>query len=228
MSLVWLCLVCQPCPALQPHGWQPTRLLCLWGSPGKNTGVGSHCLLQGIFPTHRLNPRLLGLLHEQAVSLPLAPPGKPNIYIYIYIHHYVPRVRRSAYYLRCAQCYLNEWKNKEMNTSLQRDLTIYSAWRAELRLLVCCDKRNVFSDRSFLVLYHPPQSQPLIINLRILPQAVRPQLFLAFRLDQPFPCCTKEYGSRVLLFWWPRSSCEHPSHSCWIFTWPNCPPLPTH
>ena len=31
-----------------------------WGSPGKNTGVGCHDLLQGIFPTQGLNP---GLLH---------------------------------------------------------------------------------------------------------------------------------------------------------------------
>ena len=30
---------------LQPHGWQPTRLLRLWDSPGKSTGVGCHCLL---------------------------------------------------------------------------------------------------------------------------------------------------------------------------------------
>ena len=29
-----------------------------WNSPGQNTGVGSHCLLQGIFPTQRLNPGL--------------------------------------------------------------------------------------------------------------------------------------------------------------------------
>ena len=29
-----------------PHRWQPTRLLCLWDSLGKNTGVGCHCLLQ--------------------------------------------------------------------------------------------------------------------------------------------------------------------------------------
>ena len=30
----------------QPHGLQPTRLLCPWESPGKSTGVGCHCLLQ--------------------------------------------------------------------------------------------------------------------------------------------------------------------------------------
>ena len=30
------------------HRWQPTRLLCPWDSPGKNTGVGCHFLLQSI------------------------------------------------------------------------------------------------------------------------------------------------------------------------------------
>ena len=29
-----------------PHGWQPTRLPRPWDSPGKNTGVGCHFLLQ--------------------------------------------------------------------------------------------------------------------------------------------------------------------------------------
>ena len=42
-------------------------------SPGKNTGVGFHILLQGIFPIQRSNPHLLRLLHWQAGSLPLAP-----------------------------------------------------------------------------------------------------------------------------------------------------------
>ena len=35
------------------------RLLCPWDSPGKNTGVGSHSLLQGILRTQGLNPGLL-------------------------------------------------------------------------------------------------------------------------------------------------------------------------
>ena len=38
------------------------RLLCPWDSAGKNTGVGSHALLQGIFPTQGLSPGLLQLL----------------------------------------------------------------------------------------------------------------------------------------------------------------------
>ena len=52
-------------------------------SPGKNTGVDCHTLLQGIFPTQGSNPCLLHLLHWQVCSLPLVPPGMP-IYMYIY------------------------------------------------------------------------------------------------------------------------------------------------
>ena len=61
---------------LVPHG--VTRLLCPWGCPGKNTGVGCHFLLQGIFLTQELNLHLSCLLHWQADSLPLVPLGKPT------------------------------------------------------------------------------------------------------------------------------------------------------
>ena len=38
----WCCdMISQSCPALQPHGLEPARLLCLWDSPGRNTGVGA-------------------------------------------------------------------------------------------------------------------------------------------------------------------------------------------
>ena len=57
---------------------EPARLLCPWDSPGKNTGVGCHFLLQGIFLTQGPNLHLLCLLHWQAGSLSLAPPGKHN------------------------------------------------------------------------------------------------------------------------------------------------------
>ena len=52
------------------------RLLCPWDSPGKNTGVGCHVLLQGIFPTQGLNLSPFCLLHWQVDSLPLALLGK--------------------------------------------------------------------------------------------------------------------------------------------------------
>ena len=32
----------------QPHGLQPSRLLCPWDFPGKSTGVGCHCLLRDL------------------------------------------------------------------------------------------------------------------------------------------------------------------------------------
>ena len=53
-----------------------------WDFPGKNTGVGCHALLQGIFPTQEWNPQLLGPLHCQVGSLPLKPPGKPYTYVF--------------------------------------------------------------------------------------------------------------------------------------------------
>ena len=46
-------------------------------SPGKNTGVASHFLLQDIFLTQGSNLCLLCLLHWQVGSSPLEPPGKP-------------------------------------------------------------------------------------------------------------------------------------------------------
>ena len=47
-----------------------------WDSPGKNTGMGCHSLLQGILPIQGSN---LCLLHWQAGSLPVASPGKPQM-----------------------------------------------------------------------------------------------------------------------------------------------------
>ena len=51
-----------------------SRLLCPWNSPGKNTGVGSHSLLQGIFPAQGLN---LGLLHGRWILYLPEPAEKP-------------------------------------------------------------------------------------------------------------------------------------------------------
>ena len=51
--------------SVRPYRLQTSRILCAWGSLGKNTGVGCQALLQRIFPTQGSNPRLLGLLHWQ-------------------------------------------------------------------------------------------------------------------------------------------------------------------
>ena len=78
---IYMVLVTQSCPTLlQPHGLLPTTLLCSWNSPGKNTGVGCHSLLQGIFLTQGSNLVTPAL---QADSLPSEPLGKPPYPIYM-------------------------------------------------------------------------------------------------------------------------------------------------
>ena len=56
--------------SLWSHGLQPARLLCPWGFPGKNAGVGCRFLLQGTFLTQGSN---LYLLHcRQQILYPWA------------------------------------------------------------------------------------------------------------------------------------------------------------
>ena len=64
--------------SLRPHGLQPSRFLCPWNSPGKNTGVGCHFLLQGIFPTQGSN---LGLLYCRQILYCLSHQGSPFVLI---------------------------------------------------------------------------------------------------------------------------------------------------
>ena len=75
---VWLLSRFQSCLTLADPWTVACRLLCPWASPGKNTGVGCHALLQGIFPTQELNLHLLCLLHWQAGSLSLSHLGSPK------------------------------------------------------------------------------------------------------------------------------------------------------
>ena len=63
----------------QSHRLQPTRLLCPWDFPDKNTGVGCHFLHQGNFPIQGSNPCLQYLLHWQTDSLPMCHLGNPML-----------------------------------------------------------------------------------------------------------------------------------------------------
>ena len=68
-------LVAQLCSILCNPWTVAARLLCPWDSPGKNTGVGCHSLLQGIFPTQGSNPpalqaNFIQATRDIAVSLP--------------------------------------------------------------------------------------------------------------------------------------------------------------
>ena len=60
MTLWCGCVIAKSClTLLWLHEQEPTRLLCPWDFPGKNTGVVCHFLLQAIFPTQGSNPSLL-------------------------------------------------------------------------------------------------------------------------------------------------------------------------
>ena len=61
----------------------PTRLLCLWDSPGKNTGLGSHSRLQGIFLTQGSQP---ALLHCRKILYCLSHQGSPQSSCSSYIY----------------------------------------------------------------------------------------------------------------------------------------------
>ena len=54
-----------------------------WDSPGKNTGVGGHCLRQGIFQSQGLN---LGLLQCRQILYHLSPQGSPRESVSCYRH----------------------------------------------------------------------------------------------------------------------------------------------
>ena len=89
LPLVFLC-VCFPLPALiktclwmksesescsvLSDSLQPRGLYSPWNSPGRNTGVGSHSLLQGIFPTLGLSP---GLPQCRQILYQLSHKGSP-------------------------------------------------------------------------------------------------------------------------------------------------------
>ena len=74
-------LIAQLCLTLEPHRMWPVRLLCPWNSPGKNTEVGSHSFLQGIFLTQGLR---LGLLHCRQI-------------LYIWANTYIPSTMLRYY-----------------------------------------------------------------------------------------------------------------------------------
>ena len=72
-----LCLVSQLCLTLwDPRNCSPSGSSIHGDSPGKNTGVGSLSLLQGIFPTQGSNP---GLQHCRRILYQLSHKGSPRI-----------------------------------------------------------------------------------------------------------------------------------------------------
>ena len=81
---VVLCLVAQSCLTLcDPTECNPPGSSVLGDSPGKNTGVGCHALLQGIFPTQGLNP---GPLHCRQILYHMSHQGSLRILEWVDYH----------------------------------------------------------------------------------------------------------------------------------------------
>ena len=74
-SLYVPCLAAQSCPTLwDTMDRSPSGTSVHGDSPGKNTGVGCHALVQGFFPTQESNP---GLLHCRRILYQLSYQGRP-------------------------------------------------------------------------------------------------------------------------------------------------------
>ena len=80
--------------SLRPYELQPSRLFYPWDSPGKNTGVDCHALLQGIFLTQGSNPYLPWLLHCRQIFT-TEPAGKPNIKANVHKNLPLPSFKQS-------------------------------------------------------------------------------------------------------------------------------------
>ena len=102
--------------SLQPHGLQPTRLLCPWDSPGKNTGVGCHALLQGLFLIQRSNLCLLCLLGDIRV-------------LYHYHHQKSPNYRLLKNSMEQILC-KSKYEEIMLNLCIKREkLLLKAGWR---------------------------------------------------------------------------------------------------
>ena len=93
------------------HGQQPTRLLCPWKSPSKNTGVDCHSLLQGIFLTQGLNP---GLLHCRQILYHLSHQGNPSMFLVLNIPCFF-----LPHYLSVFVYTVSRTQSKEVGTLIQ-------------------------------------------------------------------------------------------------------------
>ena len=95
--------------------------------PGKNTGVGCHFQLQGIFPTQGLNLCLLHLLHWQVDSLPLEPPLMENILLRLKLNtvqclSYTSNIKIEAFLLYSSIQLVERKKKKKHLAANTRDV----------------------------------------------------------------------------------------------------------
>ena len=119
------CWVATSCPTLWLRVLEPTRFLCPWDSPGKNTGVGCHFFPQGIFPTQGSNPCLL---HWQEGSLPLSHQGIPACKVAPYKLSIVSIILKPGVQLVAEQSLFTDCRSFLPPPSQQPQLLVPSVW----------------------------------------------------------------------------------------------------
>ena len=102
-------LVAQSSATLQSHSLQPATLFCPWSFPGKNTGMGCHSLLQGIFLTQGSNP---GLLHCKQILYHLCHQGgTPSL---SEMGHTIKNQEEGASVIKTVEIFLQVQRNSEI------------------------------------------------------------------------------------------------------------------
>ena len=95
-------LVTQSCSTFcDPMNYSPPGSSVYGDSPGKNTGVGCHALLQGFFPIQGSNP---GLPHYRQIPYQLSHQGSPLIYDFLIIIWYIIRYMVSKHFSHSIGC----------------------------------------------------------------------------------------------------------------------------
>ena len=114
------------CDSLQHHGLQPARLLCPWEFPGKNTGVGCHFLLQGIFstpgvePLSLVSPALAGRFSNTALSIFLGCKKKGNNPSILVLTLKISNKLGFDIKAKATNAKINKWEHTQVKSSAQQ------------------------------------------------------------------------------------------------------------
>ena len=130
---------------MTPWTQSPARLLCPCDSPSKNSGVGCHFLLQGIFLAQGSNPGLLHLLHWQMSSLSLAPSER----LHWGPSHPKTATKAGESFLdsfTCPLCTLSMWSSRPLSPCTHAWCAVYTSATPSPRLcsfIFCTQILNV-------------------------------------------------------------------------------------
>ena len=102
---------------MQPHRWQPTRLRRPWDSPGENTGVGYHFLLQYV-----------KVKSPYSLQFPALPAFLLNNKL---VSETVTQLKVSQYYSRLSFSYQHElttWDRHRASATMSTTLSWGTSW----------------------------------------------------------------------------------------------------